>query len=450
MVDPQIKMATLATPVVRAQSVEEAPLPRKLPAAPAAETSGTSFATMLPHDCWVSAPPAPGPVIGDPGMGYSSPCCPDPCGPVLGSCFYASGEYLMWWIRDSELPPLVTTSNPVESLGVIGLPGTAVLFGGGTVDNGERSGGRYTLGWWCDPCSLCGIEGSYLFLGDSSVTFAASSSGVPVLARPFFNINIGLEDAELIANPPIAAIPNLVPLAGQVRVDLSSQLWGAELNLRKNLLSGASCWGCTYRLDFLGGYRHLSLDEELSIQESLRVPANSPQFAGAGFLITDLFTTENHFNGGQIGSLLDFRWGPWSLDLRTKLALGATRQIAEINGATVFTQPGQSPRLSTGGLLALPTNIGHYTRDVFSVVPELGLNVGYQCTPCLRLFVGYTFIYWSNVARPGEQIDREINPSQLPRFNGSGGLAGAARPAFTFKDNDFWVQGINFGLEYRY
>jgi hypothetical protein len=54
------------------------------------------------------------------------------------------------------------------------------------------------------------------------------------------------------------------------------------------------------------------------------------------------------------------------------------------------------------------------------------------------------------VARPGEQIDREINPTQLPRFNGGGNLAGAGRPAFTFKDNDFWVQGINFGLEYRY
>ena len=51
--------------------------------------------------------------------------------------------------------------------------------------------------------------------------------------------------------------------------------------------------------------------------------------------------------------------------------------------------------------------------------------------------------------RPGTAIDRTINFSQSPVFS-TGTLVGPARPAFTFKDSDFWAQGINFGLEFRY
>ena len=47
--------------------------------------------------------------------------------------------------------------------------------------------------------------------------------------------------------------------------------------------------------------------------------------------------------------------------------------------------------------MALPSNIGHYSRDQFSVVPEVGLNVGYQLTRHVSLSAGYTCIYWSNV-----------------------------------------------------
>src|SRR5262249_22063690 len=56
------------------------------------------------------------------------------CGPSSVSfvdpgriCF--RGEYLLWSIRDSHTPALVTTSPPA-SLGTHGNPGTAVLFGG--------------------------------------------------------------------------------------------------------------------------------------------------------------------------------------------------------------------------------------------------------------------------------------------------------------------------------
>ena len=98
------------------------------------------------------------------------------------------------------------------------------------------------------------------------------------------------------------------------------------------------------------------------------------------------------------------------------------------------------------GLLAQSTNSGRFTRDMFSVVPEIGVNVGYQITDNLTAYVGYNFLYWTNVARPGDQIDRTINISQLS----GGNLAGPARPVFTPRATDFWAQGVNFGLAFRW
>ena len=62
----------------------------------------------------------------------------------------------------------------------------------------------------------------------------------------------------------------------------------------------------------------------------------------------------------------------WSLDLRTTVALGSTHQRLTIDGSQVRTLPGQAPLVFRGGLLALDSNIGTFSRDRFSVVPEVG------------------------------------------------------------------------------
>ena len=86
--------------------------------------------------------------------------------------------------------------------------------------------------------------------------------------------------------------------------------------------------------------------------------------------------------------------------------LGDTVQILDINGSQRFVSPTGVVQNFTGGLLALPSNIGHFTNNAFSVVPEIGVNLGYQILPRLRGFVGYNMLYWSNVIRPGTSIDR--------------------------------------------
>lgn len=71
-------------------------------------------------------------------------------------------------------------------------------------------------------------------------------------------------------------------------------------------------------------------------------------------------------------------------------------------------------------------------------------------TDHLRAYVGYSLLYWSDVVRPGDQIDRGINTTQLPTLGGQGTLTGPRRPAFSFQDSDFWAQGINFGVQLRF
>jgi hypothetical protein len=64
----------------------------------------------------------------------------------------------------------------------------------------------------------------------------------------------------------------------------------------------------------------------------------------------------------------------------------------------------------------------------------------------LKVTAGYTLLYWSNVARPSDQIDTNINPTQLP----PGPLTGNPLPQAKFISSDYWVQGLTVGFDYRY
>jgi len=110
------------------------------------------------------------------------------------------------------------------------------------------------------------------------------------------------------------------------------------------------------------------------------------------------------------------------------------------------TAPPAGPVSFPGGFLALPTNIGTYHRSVFAFVPRINTKLGFNVLPHLRLHVGYDLMYISNVVRPGDQIDLAINTSQML----GGALAGPPNPAFTFRDTDLWVQGLDAGAELRF
>jgi hypothetical protein len=101
-------------------------------------------------------------------------------------------------------------------------------------------------------------------------------------------------------------------------------------------------------------------------------------------------------------------------------------------------------------LLAAGPNIGSFDRNKFSVVPEATFNVGYMVTPTLRAYVGYNFLYWTNVIRPGDQIDRVIDLSFVPNSPTNVPASGLLRPQPTFRQSDLVVQGVQFGMELRW
>jgi hypothetical protein len=102
--------------------------------------------------------------------------------------------------------------------------------------------------------------------------------------------------------------------------------------------------------------------------------------------------------------------------------------------------------VTTGGLLAVPgANIGRFSRNEFSVVPQVGLNVGYQLCDNIQIFGGYTCLYWTNVVRPGGQIDPVLDVNRIPNFGG-GPAATSNRPVVPFADSTFWAHGVSAGV----
>ncbi len=358
-------------------------------------------------------------------------------GPELPPAWRVRSEYLLWWSNGNPLPPLVTTSpagTPRQSAGVLGQPGTEIVYGGQTIDTLARSGGRITLTRWLEDSDVNGLEFVGIFVGDDyqSGTFDRQSPGSPILSRPFSNAISNQEDAELVAFPNV--------LAGRVRVNSYSEVYSGAMLLRHNLGQSEIS-----RIDFLGGYRYFKLRETLSIREN---PESIDQGGviplGTTTDLVDRFATSNQFHGAEFGLSAQFFLEMVTVELLAKVAVGGAFRQAVISGDTTVTVPGNPPIMTAGGLLALPTNIGTYSESTFGVLPEFGLNTTVALTQNTSFIFGYSLIVLNDVLRTGSQIDRVVNTSQI----GGDPLVGPARPAFHFNHSNFVIQGLNFGLEY--
>jgi hypothetical protein len=368
-----------------------------------------------------------------------------PCGPCCFGGLYVRAEYLLWGTKGADLPALVTTSpadTEQNDAGVLGEPGTRILFGDESVNSNTRSGGRITFGWWFDPCRRLGVEGEYFALKDETDDFRGGTDDFAILARPFYDVVDGEENASL------TSFPGLV--RGDLVAEAETRFQGSGVRAIYNLCCGdgcgTSCITCCpvatgYRFDAIIGYRFLRVDDRVSVVENST--SLDSEIPGA-FFIRDSFESENQFHGVDLGTGWSWCKGCFSLDLVSKLALGNTRSKINIAGSTVITEGNESQTLE-GGILAQRTNSGSFQADEFAVVPELGLTIGYQLNPCWRATLGYTFIYWSRVARAGDQIDRELNPNLFPPEQEP--QTTHLRPEFNIHYTDFWAQGLTAGLE---
>jgi hypothetical protein len=357
----------------------------------------------------VVPPPLPPPPI----TGGTPPGVPTVPSAPTGERFWFTTEYLLWWVKDGRAPPPPTPINVPAGVDFTGITNTAVAAGaGGNFNYGTFSGLRLSGGAWIDCNRIFGAEGSFLFLERRSDSRRATA-----------------------AVPAFAAF-GLPPSIDGVAINSNTQLWGFEAN---GLFSLAH--DCSSHLELIGGFRNLNVAENLSIAGLSTTNVNGVLSTAA---FQDSFRTQNFFYGPQIGARGGVHFGKFSADLTAKLAMGVTSEFVTVNGARVVNNGG-AVTTALGGFYAEPTNIGRRNRNEFAVVPEATLQVGYNFTQNIKVFVGYTFLYISSVARPGDQVDPVINVSQIvpPAF-------GPARPLPIFRNGDYWAQGLNFGVEFTY
>ncbi len=351
-----------------------------------------------------------------------------------GGRFWASAELLTWWMDDYSIPPLVTSAVPgtlaTASPGVIGQANTRILLSD-SLDQGVSLGGRFAAGFYFDREHNTGIQASVLGFQDDELR---SFTGPTILARPFYLVEQAFsgEDAELISHPDLY----------NGRIDVYHE---TEFFLGDVLLSRRVCRDCNGIMNLLVGYRYGRLDECLRITDTRTVTTTTIPGVPIGTVFGefDKFQTENHFHGAELGVSRELCSGPFSLDLLFKMALGNMHTNVSISGQTTATVPPAAAVVNNGGLLTQATNIGTYESDDFAIVPELGARLGYHLTQRIELTAGYSFVYFSQVARPGDQIDRNLNLTQL----GGAPLVGAPFPQYRLVKTDFWAQGINFGAQ---
>jgi hypothetical protein len=406
-----VAAVSLGLCLMGAVHAQEAPLPpQPIPVQPPGAESGPagpstglsnqnaqpSTTEVLPAPRLTAPPPSPSP-------GYTElPPAPYVAIPVRQVIYEPAGiwfdvDYLLWWTKQAHVPALVTSTLPSDS-GLLGPANPQTLYSGGDVNDDGRSGGRFSFGFWFQDTHVLGLETTYFFLGQRTALLAS-----------------GLEDAAPPGNPP-----------GTYDVAFTSLLQGAEINILGNVTSSSTC-----RLDLLGGFRFLQLNERLHVVQDFVSNDDNEEDTW-----DDLFRARNNFYGGQVGARAEWMRDRLFVDVCGKVALGFTDQDVLINGGVTQTvasigtdgfgntfQSVQVSHSSSGGLLAQPAR---YRRDYFTVVPEIDLRVGYQFTRYLRASIGYNFLFWSSVVRPGDQVP------EIP------------------KATTFWAQGLTCNLGFTF
>ncbi len=365
---------------------------------------------------------------------------------------YLNLDALGWWVEGDQLPPLVTTApigTPQTDAGVLGEPTTSVLFGNEKVNDGLRWGGRVQGGVWLDDFQTIALEGHYYGLASDTTTYSRTSTFTggslddPILARPFFDANplVNAESSIIVAFPNFIVPPIDVNIDGSINVQETSRIQSAGGGIRYAI----GAYNRPARFFLLGAYRFFDLNESLKITARSSVSLD-PFPPDAGHVqVVDSFATRNIFNGGEIGLGTELSRSRWTLGAETRLALGNMNQQLEIDGTTsaVFETFVAS---FEGGLLAQPTNIGSHTRNRFALIPQVDVKLGYQLLPALRATVGYNFTYISSVIRPGDQVDLNVNTTQIAGLL----LIGPAVPSTSVSDTSIWLQGFTAGLDLRF
>jgi len=348
-------------------------------------------------------------------------------------------EYSLFFLKNGPSPNVLLQSTPAGG-------GATNVIGGVNDDFGQANGFRFNAGLWLNDCHTLGLGIGGFMVEQRAVLGAANSdaAGNPTLSRPFTNAVVVQAAQALVSSPGT--------LSGTFFSRSSSRLSGAEIYLINNLHHDKAM-----TIDLLLGGTYVDLDESINLtQQTSRiggVPLSFPGFpnnpAITGITINDHFRTRNQFYGGTMGVRGEYRLGAAFVNLTAKVGLGNNRQTIDIDGSSQATGIGAGA--VPGGFLAVTGgNIGRSTSNRFSILSEAGAAIGFQVASFARISVGYNFLYLNNVVRPGSQIDTVINTRLVPTSSNFNSLTGIASPVPTGKQDDFFANSINFGIELQF
>lgn len=364
----------------------------------------------------------------------------DPCyeyqrSPIgrVSSQAWIRGDWLYWHFRDAPVPALIVGGD--TNLPAPGIPGggNASPLVGPSRNLGTFNGVRATFGQWFDPDGELGGELSAFVFGREGTRDAFTNAAGRTLSVPVFGTNglVGVYDF---------SFPNR--FSGALALQTSTFLWGGEANLLHRWCGN----GC-FSVDGLIGYRYLQLDERIDLlgrAQSVGAPATfqgMPLPAGAVITTRDSFRARTDFNGAQIGARLEARRSMFTVTAFGKGGAGVNVQTLRVEGVT---QSGSS--VAYGGVRGLPSNIGRDTNTDFSMIGEVGFEVGLQVTKNLSLRAGYNALWWSDVLRPGSVISPVATLPSVPIDPTFNGAVPATRPMTSFRSSDFLAHGLVVGV----
>ena len=363
--------------------------------------------------------------------GQTEPIDVDP--PVAAPSVEVSADYLYWFIRNTAVPPLLTT-GPANSTATIGQPGTQIAYGDDRLQSRHDDryiGLRFVLDWWLDDARTVALHGSAFFLERDSSNFTVPWQ-TGTLARPYVDAATGAYGSAVVAGPA----PGIGQLTGSVNIYSRIELFGQDLG-GLAILGRGDGW----QVGGILGTKFLQMRERLDITATSRLLPDQTTLFGT----TDHFHTFDHYYGAQTGLVGEFRaTDRLTLRLQGTVGLGVDDQEIRTYGNQVF----QTPLLRTTknyGLYVLPSNTGNFERADFDTVSEASLSLAWNVTGRITLHLGYSLLVWANPVRPGDQIT-PINLSQVA----PGGLVGPAQPQIPWKTDLLLVHGANAGLEFRW
>lgn len=443
-------------------------------------TATTAKAGTVTGSAPTELPPVSPPVATAPASVYadaSAPCvgcdaaCPGIPG-AIGNTFYGFAEYILYKIQDEPLPPTQLTI-PFTVSGLASFNSALQFADGPTIDLGGRSGGRFTVGAWLIPDQVLGIEATYFQLERRQDNFAAAQvSNLPLSLTVTQNITMVAAMATTIQQVPLNVTLPAELTVRAVGATGPANFWGTEINARST-----QCIFGGVVFDVLAGFRFLTLDEDFTLTENIRLQvANAINLAGPGpippnplppipqpvtglreltnITTRDSVSTHNNFWAAQAGG--SFNW--WLGERLTfngwgKIAAGAMIQQVNIAGSTTSTSnpTGTAAVTNTqaGGLLTPLSGPISTSRTRYAVMPEFNIGFGWQFTRHIRGTIGYNFLYLSTVARPGDQIGFASSSTTI-NVAGQPTTTVVNSPSFRYMDTDIWAQGLTAGVEVRY